>query len=180
MGDNLPLSRVLCSVPGVEQTPSDTDKRIVKLGLQESVAMAVNFVDSGVVRDGDVVGRDSDEFAVLLVLVVDDLVSVATSCLPGEPELGDCGWEGSRVFAETVRVEDEWDQDGEELYSHSRLAPVVLVRIKALTATAMTTGIPTIGSDSRWMRSATCCKTTLSGMVNVLMLGLGEGLLSLK
>jgi hypothetical protein len=130
--------------------------------------VAVYFVDSGVVRDGDVIGRDSDKLAVLLVLVVNDLVSVATSCLTSEPELGECGWQGSGVLAEPIGVQDEWDKDREELYSHSRLAPVDEAWIKALTATAMTTGIPTMGSDNRWMRSATCCKTTLSGMVIVL------------
>lgn len=85
MRDNLPLSRVFRSIPRVEQTPSDTDKRIVKLGLEESVSVAVNLVDSGMVRNGDVIRRDSNELAVLLVLVMNDFVSVAPSCLTGEP-----------------------------------------------------------------------------------------------
>lgn len=92
MRNDLPLSRVLCPISGVKQSPSDTDERIVKLGFQESIAVAVNFVDCGMVGDGDVVRSDSDEFAVLLVLVMYDFVSVTSSCLTGEPELGErCG-----------------------------------------------------------------------------------------
>lgn len=44
--------------------------------------------------------------------------------------------------------------------------PVKEKRLEVLTATAMTTGMPTIGSDSRWMRSETCCRTTLSGIMD--------------
>lgn len=102
---------MLRSIPRVEQTPSDTDKRIVKLGLEESVSVAVNLVDSGMVRNGDVIRRDSDKLAVLLVLVMHDLVSVAPSCLSCQPQLGERGGEWAGVLAEAVGVENEWDQD---------------------------------------------------------------------
>jgi hypothetical protein len=59
----------------------------------------------------DMVWCNTDEFPVLLVLGVDDLVAVAVSCLTGEPEFGEGGGEGSGVFAESVGVEDEWDDD---------------------------------------------------------------------
>ena len=85
MRNNLPLSCVLRPIPRVEQTPSDTDKCIVKFGLEESVSVAVNLVYSDMVRNGDVVRCDSHKLAVLLVLVMYNLVSVAPSCLSSEP-----------------------------------------------------------------------------------------------
>jgi hypothetical protein len=85
MADNLSLSGMFRSVPRVEQPSSNTDEGIVELGLDETVTVAVYFGDSIVICDRDMVGSDSDEFAVLLVLVVNDLVSVSISGLSGDP-----------------------------------------------------------------------------------------------
>ena len=111
MADNLPLPSVLRPIPRVKQSPPNTDERIVKLGLQESIAVAVDLSDSGRIRNGDMIRCDPDEFPVTLVLCVDDLVSVAAACLTGEPEFGEGGGQGARVFAETVGVEDKRDED---------------------------------------------------------------------
>lgn len=111
MADNLPLPRVLRPVPRVEQSPPNTDERIVKLGLQESIAVAVNLGDSRRVRNGDMIRCDPDEFPVTLVLCVDDLVSVPAACLTRDPEFGEGGGQRAWVFAEAVWVEDERDDD---------------------------------------------------------------------
>lgn len=111
MTDDLPLSRMFRPIPRIEQSPPNTNKRIIKLGLQEPIAVPVNLWNSLIIRNRDMVRCDPDECAVLLVLRVDDLVAVSVSCLTGEPEFGEGGWEGSWVFAEAVGVEDEWDDD---------------------------------------------------------------------
>jgi hypothetical protein len=72
-------------IPCIEQAPPNTNKRIIKLGLQEPIAMPVNLRDSRMVRNRYVVRCDTNEFPVLLVLCVNDLVAVAVSCLTGEP-----------------------------------------------------------------------------------------------
>lgn len=122
MTDNLSLPRMFRSISRVKQSPPNTNKRIIKLGLQEAIPMSVDLIDSRMVRNRYMVGRNPDEFTVALVLVVYDLVSVASACLTGEPELGERGGEGTWVFAEAVGVKDEGDDDREELIGNEALS----------------------------------------------------------
>jgi hypothetical protein len=58
MRNNLPLPRMFLPIPRIKQPSSNTDKRIVEIGLDESRAVAVDDRDGGWGSYGDVIRGD--------------------------------------------------------------------------------------------------------------------------
>lgn len=67
MSNCLPLTRVLGSVASVEQTTLNGHKGVVVVRFQETISMAIDRLDGGVVGDGDMIWGDTDKFAMLFV-----------------------------------------------------------------------------------------------------------------
>lgn len=94
MRDDLALAGVLSAVARVEQTPLDTDKGIVEVPkgvlvlhaipycakrnprFQETIAMAINGLDSIIVEDADMVWLDTHDWAKLLVQLVNRFIPI--------------------------------------------------------------------------------------------------------
>lgn len=111
MGDSLALAGVLCTVTGVEESTADGDKRIVEvpvqlasvhnsssanIRLEEAVSVAVDSLDSGVVGNRDMVRRDADHLAVLLVRVMNGVEAATAPGLQEQPEVGEGSETGGR------------------------------------------------------------------------------------
>lgn len=100
MRNSLSLSRMFCSVSGIEETSLNADKGIVVLALEETSTVAIDDGDGSWVCDGDVVGLDADDLAVGLVCLVYGEVSSASAALVHEPEVGEGCWEGRGHIAD--------------------------------------------------------------------------------
>ena len=100
MRNSLSLSRVFCSVPGIEQTSLYADESIIVFALEETSTVAIDDGDGSRVCDGNVVGLDADEFAVGLVGLVYGEVASSSAALVHEPEIGEGCWEGRGHIAD--------------------------------------------------------------------------------
>ena len=100
MRNSLSLSRVFCSVPGIEETSLYADESIIVFALEETSTVAIDDRNGSWVCDGDVVGLDADDFAVGLVCFVYGEVSSASAALVHEPEIGEGCWERGGYIAD--------------------------------------------------------------------------------
>lgn len=95
VGDNLALTRVLSTIPHIEHAAVDADKGVVEGGFEKAIAVTVDFGYGGVGCNADVVGRDADYRAVLLVSLIDGDGAPSETGLPEEPEIAEFGEEGT-------------------------------------------------------------------------------------
>lgn len=69
--------------------------------FEEAIAMTIDHLYRTVIGDADVVGLNSDHFAILLMSVIDSKVTLATSSCEKKPEIGELRWEGRGAFCQT-------------------------------------------------------------------------------
>lgn len=102
--NGLALSGVFCPIASVEETTSNGDECVVvvpiedqtkdrieeatvtvHLRLQEAISMTIDSIDSSVICDRDMAGRDADELSISLMRFVDTEESLSLSSLEEEP-----------------------------------------------------------------------------------------------
>lgn len=67
--------------------------------------MAIDCLDGGIVGDRDMMGRDADHLAMVLVRLMDGVETAATPGLQKQPEVGKAGQTGRGDVAQSPRLE---------------------------------------------------------------------------
>jgi hypothetical protein len=92
MRDCLPLARMFRPIPRIEQTSSNTHKRVIVFALEEAVTVPIYLRDSIGVGNTDVVRLNAHELPVFGMCVMNGKETFAATALSEKPEI--C--EGSR------------------------------------------------------------------------------------
>ena len=80
------------------------------LRLEETVSVAVDGGNGGVIADRDVVGLDTNNGTQLLVKLVHSFISVTSPAYRHEPEIGELGWEGRGDLAKGAICNKVWNK----------------------------------------------------------------------
>ena len=137
LAQDSPLPRVQRLVPGVVGVGDGVGEGIVELGLADVGLEAVDVLEGGVGVEGDAVGAEADDGAVLLVEAPELEVPVA---LVGVVELvgvGELGDDGAGVLGERVE-EDAVDAEREGLRGSACLHTTVRLQDMAYVGEAST------------------------------------------